>query len=135
MIGVFSGILFGFLLATVHSKEELWCYECNTDLRQGHIADCNDPYTPDASDLVACPQNESHHCHKSIVLYKSILVTLRACVLSRQVDEYCNYEDHFPHSSIECYFCKENSCNGKDLLKPEWRLGLLAVISWMLMQR
>jgi hypothetical protein len=52
----------------VHSKEELWCYECNTDLRQGHIADCNDPYTPDASDLVACPQNESHHCHKSIVL-------------------------------------------------------------------
>ncbi|EZA51648.1 uncharacterized protein LOC105282650 isoform X1 [Ooceraea biroi] len=135
MIGVSTGviILFGFLLAAAHSREErLSCYECNTDLRQGHKGDCNDPYTP--GDLVACPQNEPHRCHKSIVLYKNILITVRACVLSRQVDGYCNYEDRFPQSSIECYFCEENGCNGKRPLEPtsEWCLGLLVVISWML---
>lgn len=69
--------LFKRSLSAVHSREErLWCYECNTDLRQGHKGDCNDPYTPGASDLVACPRNESHHCHKSIVLCACILYNI-----------------------------------------------------------
>ncbi|XP_011343108.1 uncharacterized protein LOC105282650 isoform X3 [Ooceraea biroi] len=79
MIGVSTGviILFGFLLAAAHSREErLSCYECNTDLRQGHKGDCNDPYTP--GDLVACPQNEPHRCHKSIVLCRRVLQLRRS---------------------------------------------------------
>ncbi|KAM0734874.1 hypothetical protein ACS0PU_011335 [Formica fusca] len=129
-------ILSGFLHMTSHSREEyLWCYECNTDLRQGHKGDCNDPYTPGAFDLVACPRNESHQCHKSIILYRNILVTVRACVLSRQVEKYCNYGDSFPKSSIECYFCKENACNGKELFNPtsKWYFGFVTIIlSWVL---
>nr|XP_012214904.1 PREDICTED: uncharacterized protein LOC105667600 isoform X2 [Linepithema humile] len=116
MIGIFSVVIIssGFL-DTVYSREEhLWCYDCNTDLRQGHKRDCNDPFTPGHFDLVACPRNESHHCHKSIILYRNILVTVRACVSSRQVNDYCNHEDNFPHSSIECYFCKENACNNTE---------------------
>ncbi|XP_029158760.1 uncharacterized protein LOC114931018 [Nylanderia fulva] len=129
-------IVSGFLHVTCHSKEEhLWCYECNTDLRQGHKGDCNDPYTPGAFDLVACPRNESYHCLKSIVLYRNILVTVRACILSRQVNKYCNYGDSFPHSNIECYFCKKNACNGKGLfnLLSKWYLGFVVIISsWIL---
>lgn len=159
----------------VYSREEyLWCYDCNTDLRHGHKGDCNDPYAPGAFDLVACPRNESHHCHKSIILCtyidlyrtslrlnffssslfapvqqtemltwdksnifladRNILVTVRACVSSRQISEYCNYGDSFPHSNIECYFCKENACNDNQLFGPasEWCLGLIAIIlSWI----
>jgi len=77
----------------VHSKEELWCYECNTDLRQGHIADCNDPYTPSASNLVACPQNESHHCHKSIILctYTLNIDSIMQCVIPLCKTGYLDY--------------------------------------------
>ncbi|XP_011700777.1 PREDICTED: uncharacterized protein LOC105457671 [Wasmannia auropunctata] len=139
MIGIFS---FAFILSsfvhttTIYSRREyLWCYDCNTDLKHGHKGECNDPYTPGAFDLVACPHNESHHCHKSIILYRNILVTVRACVSSRQINEYCNYGDSFPHSNIECYFCKENACNDKGLFSPvsEWCLGFIAIIlSWIL---
>ncbi|XP_012535383.1 uncharacterized protein LOC105836110 isoform X4 [Monomorium pharaonis] len=124
MIGIFSFaiILSGFLHNTVYSQKEYsWCYDCNTDLRHGHKGECNDPYTPNAFDLVACPRNESHHCHK---------MTVRACVSSQQINEYCNYGDSFPHSNIECYFCKENACNNKKLFGPasKWCLGFIVII-------
>jgi len=61
---------------------------------------------------------------------RNILVTVRACVSSRQINEYCNYGDSFPHSNIECYFCKENACNNNELFSPasKWRLGFIAII-------
>lgn len=47
---------------------KLWCYDCNTDLRGGHTTECNDPYIPAPYFyLVLCPQNESHHCLKSVI--------------------------------------------------------------------
>ncbi|XP_011633880.1 uncharacterized protein LOC105425040 [Pogonomyrmex barbatus] len=135
-IVLFAIILSGLLHMVSSREESLWCYDCNTDLKHRHKRDCNDPYTP--GDLVACPRNESHHCHKSIILYRNILVTVRACVLSRQINEYCNHEDSFPHSSIECYFCKQNACNGKasfGLVSSKWSgdLGWIVIILlWML---
>lgn len=63
----------------VYSRENLWCYDCNTDLRLGHKGDCNDPYTPNAFDLIACPRNETHHCHKSIILCTYIRYYFTRC--------------------------------------------------------
>lgn len=66
---------------------------------------------------------------------RNILVTVRACVLSRQINEYCNYGDSFPNSNIECYFCKKNACNDKEKVIPlsEWCLGFIAIIlPWIL---
>ncbi|XP_020298772.1 uncharacterized protein LOC109863002 isoform X2 [Pseudomyrmex gracilis] len=128
---IFIIVSFGFFHVVIQSNEDdLWCYTCNTDLGQGHKGYCNDPYSSAAVDLVACPRNESHHCLKSIVLYRNILVTIRGCVSSRRVNGYCDYEDSFPRSSIECYFCKENGCNNKESLGPmsKWYLGVLAII-------
>ncbi|KAK1132008.1 hypothetical protein K0M31_016150 [Melipona bicolor] len=57
--------------------ENLWCYQCNTNLKSGHTRECNDPYIPAPYfDLVLCPQNESQHCLKSIIdcTYKSAYI-------------------------------------------------------------
>ncbi|KAK2587852.1 hypothetical protein KPH14_003949 [Odynerus spinipes] len=113
------------------SGENLWCYNCNTNLRHGHKNECNDPYVPGYSmDLTPCPRNESHHCLKSIILYKSILVTVRACVPSRKIDHYCQHEEYYPHSSIECYFCKDYACNDHPPMKPTsvYTLGIIVML-------
>lgn len=47
--------------------EKLWCYQCNTNLRDRHTTECNDPYPSSYFDLTLCPRNESHHCLKSII--------------------------------------------------------------------
>ncbi|XP_043516072.1 uncharacterized protein LOC122531866 [Frieseomelitta varia] len=95
--------------------ENLWCYQCNTNLRSGHTRECNDPYIPAPySDLVLCPQNESQHCLKSIIDYGDVLVTVRGCVLSREIDGYCQPEKHFPGSSVACSFCKNYACNNQN---------------------
>ncbi|XP_076634301.1 uncharacterized protein LOC143348202 [Colletes latitarsis] len=92
----------------------LWCYGCNTDLRDGHTTECNDPYNPTPRfDLVACPQNGTHHCVKSVIVYRDVLVTVRGCVPSREIDGYCQHEEYFPKSSIMCSFCNNYACNGQ----------------------
>ncbi|XP_076752461.1 uncharacterized protein LOC143424342 [Xylocopa sonorina] len=92
----------------------LWCYECNTDLREGHTRVCNDPYVPTPYfDLVLCPQNETQQCLKSLIDYGDLTVTVRGCVPSREIDGYCQPREHFPGSSITCFFCEDYACNGQ----------------------
>ncbi|XP_076686470.1 uncharacterized protein LOC143378527 [Andrena cerasifolii] len=93
---------------------KLWCYDCNTDLRGGHTTECNDPYIPAPYFyLVLCPQNESHHCLKSVITYRDISVTVRGCVPSHEIDGYCQQEKYFPESSSMCSFCDTYACNGQ----------------------
>ncbi|KAL2735564.1 hypothetical protein V1478_003204, partial [Vespula squamosa] len=95
--------------------ENLWCYECNTNLKNGHQRECNDPYSPGHSmSLVFCPKNESFHCLKD----RNIMVTVRGCVPSRKIDHYCDHEQYYPHSSIECFFCEDYACNNHPSMKP-----------------
>ncbi|XP_076659318.1 uncharacterized protein LOC143362767 isoform X1 [Halictus rubicundus] len=90
---------------------DLWCYQCNTDLTNGHTTECNDPYAPTPYyDLALCPENESHHCLKSVITDRDVLVTVRGCVPSREIDGYCR---HLPNSSITCSFCNDYACNGQ----------------------
>ncbi|XP_034934814.1 uncharacterized protein [Chelonus insularis] len=92
--------------------DKLWCYECNTDLSMGHKRDCNDPYLPgSAIDLVACPEDEPHHCLKALIYYKNIHATLRSCVPSRFRNSYCTTNDKFPEALVTCTFCEEYACN------------------------
>ncbi|XP_033340667.1 uncharacterized protein LOC117228784 [Megalopta genalis] len=122
-----------FLLTTViilttfgcAKSQSLWCYQCNTNLTDGHTTACNDPYIPAPYyDLVLCPLNEPHHCLKSIIIDRDVLVTVRGCVPSREIDGYCR---HLPNSSITCSFCNEYACNGQGsiYLFALHRLGLL----------
>ncbi|XP_053978210.1 uncharacterized protein LOC128876126 [Hylaeus volcanicus] len=109
----------------------LWCYACNTDLRDGHTTECNDPYNPTPHfDLVLCPQNDSHHCLKSLITYRDVLVTVRGCVPSREIDGYCQHEEHFPNSSITCSFCNDYACNGQGSyhLFVSQQLGLVLLL-------
>ncbi|XP_017758352.1 PREDICTED: uncharacterized protein LOC108549475 [Eufriesea mexicana] len=92
----------------------LWCYECNTDISNGHTRECNDPYIPTPYfDLVLCPQNESQHCLKSVIDYGNVLVTVRGCVPSREIDGYCQPTEYFPGSNIMCSFCADYACNSQ----------------------
>ncbi|KAI4493502.1 hypothetical protein M0804_001678 [Polistes exclamans] len=131
-------ILFDVILTELTNSQNLWCYDCNTDLRNGPQNECNDPYVPGPSmDLIACPQNESYHCLKGVVLYKNVLVTIRACVPSRKIDHYCDHEKHFPHSTNECYFCNNYACNGHPSMKPDsiYTLGIILLILLNLSKR
>ncbi|XP_006566250.1 uncharacterized protein LOC100577748 isoform X1 [Apis mellifera] len=94
--------------------EKLWCYQCNTNLRNRHTRECNDPYPSSYFDLTLCPRNESHHCLKSIIDYGDVLVTVRGCVPSREIDGYCQQTEHFPGSSIKCSFCDDYACNSQN---------------------
>ncbi|XP_006616819.1 uncharacterized protein LOC102672944 [Apis dorsata] len=94
--------------------EKLWCYQCNTNLRNRHTRECNDPYPSSYFDLTLCPRNESHHCLKSIIDYGDVLVTVRGCVPSREIDGYCQQAEHFPGSSIKCSFCNDYACNSQN---------------------
>ncbi|XP_033367033.1 uncharacterized protein LOC117243546 isoform X1 [Bombus vosnesenskii] len=96
----------------------LWCYQCNTDLTNGHTRECNDPYVPTPYfDLVLCPQNESQNCLKSVIDYGHILVTVRGCVPSREIDGYCQLEEYFQGSSIACSFCEGYACNNQSSIR------------------
>ncbi|XP_017789827.1 PREDICTED: uncharacterized protein LOC108572145 [Habropoda laboriosa] len=115
MVGQVSLTIVIILINFEHAGgENLWCYECNTDLRSGHTRECNDPYIRATYfDIVLCPQNESQHCFKSIIDYGDVLVTVRGCVPSRKIDGYCQPKEYFPGSSITCSFCKHYACNGQ----------------------
>ncbi|KAG7205531.1 hypothetical protein KM043_007509 [Ampulex compressa] len=131
---VLTTLIIFLALAERTAGENLWCYDCNTDLENGHKAECNDPYVPGHSmNFVACPANESHHCLKSVVLYRNVLVTVRGCVPTREVEEYCRYE--IPESSIECYFCKDYACNRQGSCEPSaWNLAFFSVAAIVLFQ-
>ncbi|XP_076173213.1 uncharacterized protein LOC143149573 [Ptiloglossa arizonensis] len=115
MVGPLSLTIAITLMSFVYADGgSLWCYSCNTDLRVAHTTECNDPYNPSPNfDLVLCPQNDSHHCLKSVITYRDVLVTVRGCVPSREIDGYCQHEEYFPKSSITCSFCNNYACNGQ----------------------
>ncbi|XP_026667640.1 uncharacterized protein LOC108622866 [Ceratina calcarata] len=114
MVGQVSLAAVIFLLYLDRARGELWCYECNTDVRRGHTRECNDPYFASPYfDLTHCPRNESQHCLKAIVDYGGVLVTVRGCVPSREIGGYCQQEEYFPGSNVVCLFCKSYACNGQ----------------------
>ncbi|XP_012340604.1 uncharacterized protein LOC100867805 isoform X1 [Apis florea] len=109
--------------------EKLWCYQCNTNLRNRHTTECNDPYPSSYFDLTLCPRNESHHCLKSIIDYGDVLVTVRGCVPSREIDGYCQQAEHFPGSSIKCSFCDDYACNSQNSNRVSNNLILIILTS------
>ncbi|XP_033229630.1 uncharacterized protein LOC117181171 [Belonocnema kinseyi] len=126
----FLFILWNFGYA--HSSENLWCYGCNTNLTEGRSQECNDPYAPGPMvDLIQCPQNESHHCLKSIIVYHSILTTVRGCVPSTKVNSYCDI-NKYPDAKIDCYFCSVYACNHSDLLSSNFLtiISMISVLLW-----
>ncbi|XP_051170018.1 uncharacterized protein LOC127287234 [Leptopilina boulardi] len=110
-----SGLLFLLLTLSnfeiVHNEDNLWCYECNTNLKKERTQECNDPYAGRSENLVQCPQNGSQQCLKSIISYKSRHTTVRGCVSSNTIDTYCNFKDFYPDAKIECFFCSSYGCN------------------------
>ncbi|XP_076228607.1 uncharacterized protein LOC143175122 [Nomia melanderi] len=115
MLGQFTLTTVIILMTFDNAKsDDLWCYSCNTDLTDGHTTACNDPYVPAPYfDLVLCPQNDSHHCLKSVISYRDVLVTVRGCVPSREIDGYCRHEKYLLKPSITCSFCNDYACNGQ----------------------
>ncbi|XP_015591784.1 uncharacterized protein LOC107266126 [Cephus cinctus] len=122
-------ISIGFLVGYVYCKEELWCHHCNVDLNDGRKGECNDPYIAGGvANLKACPRNEEYHCIKGIVYYKNTRTTVRGCVPSRNIRDYCSNET-FPEASVECHFCKEYGCNGSS---GKFEKSLCSFVTWIL---
>ncbi|XP_003701053.1 uncharacterized protein LOC100881346 isoform X2 [Megachile rotundata] len=118
MVGQLSLTIISVIINIEYARgDNLWCFDCNTDLSNGHTRECNDPYIPAPYyDLVLCPQNESQHCLKGVIEYRDILVTVRGCVPSREIDGYCKHEKYFPESNIVCSFCNDYACNSQQSL-------------------
>ncbi|KAF3425073.1 hypothetical protein E2986_12804 [Frieseomelitta varia] len=55
-----------------------------------------------------------YQCNTNLRSDGDVLVTVRGCVLSREIDGYCQPEKHFPGSSVACSFCKNYACNNQN---------------------
>ncbi|XP_043462457.1 uncharacterized protein LOC122498671 [Leptopilina heterotoma] len=111
-----SGLLILLLalsnIQIVYNEDDtLWCYECNTNLKKERTQECNDPFAGRSGDLIQCSQNGSQQCLKSIITYKSRHTTVRGCVSSSKIENYCNFKDFYPDAEIECHFCSSYGCN------------------------
>ncbi|XP_076246508.1 uncharacterized protein LOC143186685 [Calliopsis andreniformis] len=116
MVRQFSfAIVITLINVACSNGDNLWCYDCNTNLKDRHTTGCNDPYVPSPSfDLVSCSKNGSHHCLKSVITHRDVLITVRGCVPSHEIDGYCQHQKQFPESIIMCSFCNNYACNGQE---------------------
>lgn len=58
-----------------------------------------------------------------------VLVTVRGCVPSREIDGYCQQAEHFPGSSIKCSFCDDYACNSQNSNRVSNNLILIILTS------